>query len=85
MDALRTMTPWRRTSSGSRGTAACTRLLTLIAARSGSEPIANVTLIISVPSPELTDCMYSMFSTPLISFSSGAATVSAMVSAVAPG
>ena len=29
--------------------------------------------------------MYSMFSTPLISSSSGAATVSAIVSAVAPG
>jgi hypothetical protein len=42
-------------------------------------------LIISWPSPELTDCMYSMFSTPLISCSSGAATVSAIVSAVAPG
>jgi hypothetical protein len=61
------------------------RLLTLIAFRSGSEPIAKVMLIISCPSPELTDCMYSMFSTPLISCSSGAATVSAIVSAVAPG
>ncbi len=31
IEALRTTTPWRRTSSGKRGTAACTRLFTLIA------------------------------------------------------
>ena len=84
-DCLRVVTPWRRTSSGSWDTAACTRLSTLIAARSGSVPTANVTVIDRKPLPALAERRYSMPSTPLICCSSGAATVSAIVSAVAPG
>ena len=48
-------------------------------------PGRNVTVIVVSPSAVFDDDRYSMFSTPLISCSSGAATVSAMVSAEAPG
>ena len=52
---------------------------------SGSVPIAKVTAIDSVPDPVEVERMYSIFSTPLICCSSGAATVEAMLSADAPG
>ena len=85
VERLVTCTPWRRTSSGSVASALCTRLLTLIAARSGSVPIANVTVWFSAPLLALAERRYSMPSTPLIAWSSGAATVCATVSALAPG
>jgi len=85
VERLRTLTPCRRTSSGSCDSALCTRLLTLMAARSGSVPIANVMVMASEPLPALAERTYSMLSTPLIACSSGAATVSATVSALAPG
>jgi hypothetical protein len=44
-----------------------------------------VTVIVTFPSPVDCDDWYSMLSTPLISCSIGAATVSATVSAEAPG
>ena len=56
-ERLRTVTPWRRTSSGSVGSAACTRLSTLMVARSGSVPIAKVIVIDSDPLPELAERM----------------------------
>ena len=74
-----------RTSSGSVESMLCTRLLTLIAARSGSVPIAKVTVIANAPLPALAERKYSMPSTPLMAWSSGAATVCATVSALAPG
>ena len=51
------VTPWRRTSSGRVGSAACTRLSTLIVARSGSVPMAKVIVIDSDPVPELAERM----------------------------
>ena len=52
-----TTTPWRLTSSGSSGRARCTRLLTLMAAWSGSVPISKVTVRLIVPEPVEVDCM----------------------------
>ena len=49
VDRFCTMTPLRRTSSGRRGCAICTRLLTSIVALSPSAPTANVQVIVSVP------------------------------------
>src|SRR6185503_3038770 len=46
---------------------------------------ANVSAIESEPVDELVERMYSMPSTPFSACSSGAATVSAMTSALAPG
>ncbi len=80
-----TLTPSRRTSSGSRGSAIATRFCTSTWARSRLVPSSKVTLIVSRPSPVEEDCRNSMPSTPLISCSSGVATVSATVSALAPG
>ena len=85
VERLRTLTPCRRTSSGSCDSAVWTRLLTLMAARSGSVPIAKVMVMPSAPLPALAERRYSMSSTPLMACSSGAATVSATVSALAPG
>ena len=50
-----TRTPSSRTTRGSRGTAAWTRLLTLMAAWSGFVPMANVTVIMSMPASLLVD------------------------------
>ena len=44
-----TVTPCRRTSSGSRASACFTRLLTLSAALSTSAPMLNVTCISTAP------------------------------------
>ena len=44
-----TITPLRRTSSGRRGSAICTRLLTLNTAWSTSVPTSKVAVIVSVP------------------------------------
>jgi len=52
---------------------------------SGLVPMAKVTVIVSVPEPVEVDFMYSIFSTPLMFCSSGAATVDAILSADAPG
>ncbi len=65
-DRLVTVTPWRRTSSGSAAVAACTRLLTLMVAWSGLVPTAKDTEMVIAPLPALTEFMYSMPSTPLI-------------------
>jgi hypothetical protein len=62
-----------------------TRLLTFNAAWSTSVPMSNVTWISTMPLDDELLAMYSMRSTPLIAFSSGAATVCASVSADAPG
>ena len=78
-------TPSRRTSSGSRGSAMLTRFCTSTCAVSRSVPSANVTVIVVRPSAVDCEERYSIFSTPLISCSSGAATVAAAVSAFAPG
>ncbi len=80
-----TVTPCRRTSSGSRASACLTRLLTLSAALSTSEPISNVTWISSTPFEAEVELMYIMSSMPLIAFSSGAATVCSSTVADAPG
>ena len=79
------MTPCAVTVEGSRGVASDTRFCTLTAAMSGLVPTANVMAIDSVPVDELFERMYSMCSTPFSACSSGAATVSAMTSALAPG
>ena len=52
-----------------------TRLLTFSAAWSTSVPMSNVTWISTTPLDDELLLMYSMFSTPLIAFSIGAATV----------
>jgi len=43
------VTPLRRTSSGSRGSASCTRLLTLKVAWSMSVPTSKVVVIVTWP------------------------------------
>ncbi len=80
-----TITPLRRTSSGRRGRAACTRLLTLKVARSTSVPTSKVAVMVSAPSEPAVELKYSMPSMPESCSSMGAATVCAMVSALAPG
>ncbi len=47
-----TMTPLRRTSSGRRGSAICTRLLTLNTAWSTLAPGSNVMVMLSTPVDE---------------------------------
>ena len=84
-DAASTTTPWRLTSSGRRGTAFWIRFWTKTERSSTSLPISKVTLIFDWPSPELTESMYIMPGTPLISCSSRAVTVSSTTSALAPG
>ena len=44
-----TFRPWSRTDCGSRASACCTRLLTLIVAWSGSVPISNDTVTRKLP------------------------------------
>src|SRR5258706_626096 len=80
-----TRTPLRRTSSGSRGSAICTRLLTWKVALSMSVPTSKVTTVLSVPSEAVLDWKYTIPSVPESCSSIGAATVLAMVSALAPG
>ena len=82
---LRVVTPSARTESGSRGSADATRFCTSTCAVSRLVPSLNTTLIVTAPFAVDDDVIYSMFSTPLISCSSGAATVSASTSADAPG
>ena len=79
------MRPWRRTSSGRRGSTCFARLLTLSVAWSMSVPISKVTWICTMPFADEVEFMYSMFSTPLIAFSIGAATVDSSTAAEAPG
>ncbi len=50
-----------------------------------SVPMLNVTWICTMPLADEVEFMYSMFSTPLIAFSSGAATVDSSTGAEAPG
>ena len=52
MERFCTITPLRRTSSGRRGRAICTRLLSWNIARSTSVPTSNVAVIVSVPSDD---------------------------------
>ena len=47
-----TITPLRRTSSGSRGSAALTRLLTLTAAMSTLLPTSKVAVMVTLPLAE---------------------------------
>jgi len=80
-----TTTPVRRTSSGRRGSAICTRLLTWIVALLTSVPTSNVPVMVSVPLEAEDELKYSRPSTPESCSSIGAATVRASVSALAPG
>ena len=82
---LATTTPLRRTSSGSRGVASCTRLLTLNTALSTSVPTSKVAVIVVCPLLDEDEPKYSRFSSPDSCSSIGAATVLARVSADAPG
>ena len=84
-ELLTVVTPSCRTSSGRRGRAWLTRFCTCTWARSTSVPTRKVTVIVSTPSDVACDCMYSMFSTPLICSSSGVATASESVRGLAPG
>jgi hypothetical protein len=84
-ERLATMTPLRRTSSGSRGVASCTRLLTLKVALSVSVPTSKVAVMVTVPLEADDELKYSMPSMPESCSSIGAATVRASVSAEAPG
>jgi len=80
-----TTTPAAFTSAGSRGVAAATRFSTSTWAWLGSVPSLKVTVMARWPSPVDWLDRYSMFSTPLICSSIGVATLSARVSAEAPG
>src|SRR6266853_1873907 len=80
-----TTTPVRLMSSGSRGSAICTRLFTWIVALLTSVPTSKVQVIVSVPFEEEVDWKYSRPSTPESCSSIGAATVRESVSALAPG
>ena len=79
------VTPIWRTSSGRRGKARWMRFCTCDSACSTLVPTLNVTVRVSEPSDVFCDDMYSMFSTPLICSSNGAATVSAITFGFAPG
>ena len=85
LDRLATCTPLRRTSSGRRGVASCTRLLMLKVALSMSVPTSNVAVMVVWPLDDELLLKYSRFSTPESCSSMGAATVRAKVSADAPG
>jgi hypothetical protein len=84
-DFLSTVTPCCTTDCGSCAMAWLTRFCTLTWLMSVSVPGLKKTLIVRLPEDELADWKYSRLSTPLICASSGAATVLAMTSAVAPG
>ena len=83
--AFFTVTPCRVTSSGSLLWACATRFCTSVFTVSRSVPVSKYTEIDRRPSLDAFDCMYSMFSTPLIACSSGTATVSSTTCALAPG
>ena len=76
--------PLVRTSCGMRPSAWFTRFCTSTAARSGSRPISNVTVIVQKPVFVLEDRMYCMPSTPLITCSSGVVTALSTACAFAP-
>ncbi len=78
-------TPLRCTSSGNCGCAIATRFCTSTCALSRSVPSLKVMVMVSWPFEVAWLYMYSMSSTPLICCSMGAATVSEMVCAEAPG
>src|SRR6267143_1701345 len=80
-----TITPFLRTSSGRRGSAICTRLLTLNTDWSTLVPGSKVAVICSVPLEEDVELKKESFSTPDSCSSMGAATVRDSVSALAPG
>ncbi len=80
-----TMTPFLRTSSGRRGSAICTRLLTLNTAWSTFAPGSKVTVMLSAPVEDAVELKKLSFSTPESCSSIGAATVLVSVSALAPG
>ena len=84
-EALATTMPVCRTASGRRGSARATRFWTRTWAVSRSVPGWKVTVMATEPSEVEDEVTYSIPSTPLISCSIGAATVSARVSAEAPG
>ena len=79
------VTPMRLTSSGSFASATDTRFCTSTWAMSMFVPNSNVTSRFIWPSFVHLDDMYSIRSTPLTSASIGVATVSATVTAFAPG
>ena len=76
--ALSVVTPSRCVTSGSFGSVCETRFWTCTCALSRSVPSAKVTVSVINPSVVACDDVYSMFSTPLMACSNGAATVSAM-------
>ena len=84
-DDFSVVTPSAWTSWGRRGVARATRFWTLTWAWSRSVPRAKVTVSVRLPSAVDWESMYSMPSTPVISCSSGVATVLAMTSGLAPG
>ncbi len=84
-DCFWVVTPWRRTASGNRASAWLTRFCTRTVASSASTSGWKVMVICSTPSEPATDLKYIMPSTPLISSSSGTATVSAISLGLAPG
>ncbi len=84
-DCFSAVTPCCVTTWGSSGSAWLTRFCTFTWLVSGSLPGLNTTLTKTAPEDELTELKYSRLSMPLICASSGAATVLAMTSAVAPG
>ncbi len=84
-EALSTVIPMRVTSSGSFGSVRVTRFCTCTCAVSRLVPRAKVMVRVSLPSAVAWEDIYSMFSTPVIACSSGAATVSPMTFGLAPG
>src|SRR6516165_2912026 len=84
-DCLLTVTPVALTTSGNVGKAWLTRFCTSTWAMFRSVPSSKVTVRLYPPSFVHCDDMYSIFSTPLTCCSIGAATVSAMTCALAPG
>src|SRR3954462_14019045 len=84
-DCFLTVTPVAFTTSGSTGRACDTRFCTWTWAVSRSTPSLNVTIRLYEPSLLHCEDMYSMFSTPLICCSIGAATVSGTTWGLGPG
>ncbi|MNF32812.1 hypothetical protein D3C84_136110 [compost metagenome] len=84
-EALSTVMPIRVTSSGSLGWVRVTRFCTCTWALSRSVPRAKVMVRVILPSAVDCEDMYSMFSTPVMACSNGAATLSPMTLGLAPG
>ena len=76
--------PLVRTSAGMRPSAWFTRFCTSTAARSGSRPISNVTVMLEKPVLVDEERMYCMPSTPLMTCSSGVVTALSTACALAP-